>query len=618
MHQPTAPKIPILNKSCLFVHTPSEPQNPSRRYLQCPATGHLYCTSTGSLYQKTIIPLYVNISPLLSINSGLLPSNPTSCTIKSSSVCTNNINQQDNGASTSTENNTSPKAKDVKQPIQGNNASMSNTVPSVKNADQQVQGTSAPKTHRNKASKSKVDTTTQVNSPVQGASSFSVCSQSYSDLTTKKKLKKCSRKTKKSNSSAGSQSNPDPTTEKEMEHSTKTNKSNSYFSQSNSDPTTEKAMKHNTKTNKSNSYFSQSNSDLTTEKAMKHNTKTNKSNSYFSQSNSDLTTEKAMKHNTKTNKSNSYFSQSNSSAGGQSNSNPTTKKEKKRSRKTKKSNSSAGGQSYSDAKKEKKGKLGPVYQGFKISYRWLRPFNRRPYPYRDRQKSLLSSKYKNCIMASSVHEIIHSRFAKNTDEHMPVSQVRAMLSSGDRKVKMRNELIQRMEEEAIHKYKKMNLEEHKQRLHVKEYDVVHHPEKYWLVSYGRWVINRKDKETWPLMVKCLHKYPDSTLRQTCKHRSFCLKWNGTYYTLRTDHAYYTQIQCHMAVTDTPYAELIVHTHKETTFLPVYFDSDFWKQTEVTLETFFTSNIQPYLKKISQIKSKNVTLDSDMSNVIIEE
>ncbi|XP_044147928.1 uncharacterized protein LOC122936004 [Bufo gargarizans] len=75
MHQPTAPIIPILNKWFLFVHTPSDPQNPSRRYLQCPATGHLYCTSTGSLYQKTIISLSAKSSPLLSINSGLLPCN---------------------------------------------------------------------------------------------------------------------------------------------------------------------------------------------------------------------------------------------------------------------------------------------------------------------------------------------------------------------------------------------------------------------------------------------------------------------------------------------------------------------------------------------------------------
>ncbi|XP_044147629.1 uncharacterized protein LOC122935801 [Bufo gargarizans] len=223
MHQPTAPIIPILNKCFLFVHTPSDPQNPSRRYLQCPATGHLYCTSTGSLYQKTIIPLSANSSPLLSINSGLLPSNPTSCTIKTSSVCTNNLNQQDNGASTSTENNTSPKAKDVKQPIQGNNASMSNTVPIVKNADQQVQGTSAPKTHRNKASKSKVDTTTQVNSPVQDASNFSVCSQSNSQPTAKKEKKKRSRKTK--NKSVPILDNSSATPKKKASVSSKKNKS---------------------------------------------------------------------------------------------------------------------------------------------------------------------------------------------------------------------------------------------------------------------------------------------------------------------------------------------------------------------------------------------------------
>ncbi|XP_073531421.1 uncharacterized protein [Phyllobates terribilis] len=270
-------------------------------------------------------------------------------------------------------------------------------------------------------------------------------------------------------------------------------------------------------------------------------------------------------------------------------------------------------------KTAKKKTFGQVSLGSKNSWAFLQPFQRRPHPYYRRKKSKLSSDSKNYIMASSVHEIIHSCYAKNTNEQMPESQIRAMLSSGDWKLRKRSEWIQQMEEDAIHKYKKMNLEKHKQRLEVKEYDVLHHKEKFWLACSSRTAINRKDKKSWPLLVKCLHKYPDSTLRQASKHRSFCLRWDGTSYTLRLDHAYYTQMQCHMAVTNTSYAELVVHTRKETAILPVNFDFDFWKQTEATLETFFTNNILSYLKK-NEIESNPVIapLDLEKRNDVIEE
>ncbi|XP_075058527.1 uncharacterized protein LOC142144052 [Mixophyes fleayi] len=233
-------------------------------------------------------------------------------------------------------------------------------------------------------------------------------------------------------------------------------------------------------------------------------------------------------------------------------------------------------------------------------WRFLVPFNRRPHPQKllqhHRTETIWASQCKNCIMASSVHEIIHSRFTQSKNEHMPLSQLRAMLSSGNRKLRTDQEWIRQMEEEAIHKYTKLNLEKYNRKLKVEDHDVVSHMEKSWLVCFGRSVINKSKKDSWPLLVKCLYKHPDSTLRQACKHRSFCLTWNETSYTLRRDHAYYTQIQCHMAITNTLYAELLVHTNKETTIVSVFFDYDFWEQTEAKLEVFFTENVLPYLRK----------------------
>lgn len=229
---------------------------------------------------------------------------------------------------------------------------------------------------------------------------------------------------------------------------------------------------------------------------------------------------------------------------------------------------------------------------------YIVPFNRRPrektQQHHHKKESVWASKCKNCILASSVHDIVNSQFTKNTSKLMPVSQLRVMLSSGGRNLIPDQEWMRFMEEEAIRKYKSVK-SDCKHKVQVKDYEVVSHPENPWLVGLCMWAIDRHTKERWPLLVKCLYKYPDSTIRHASKHRSFCVRWNEVNYTLRSDHAYYTQIQCLLAITDKIYAELLVHTHKETTVVPVYYDADFWEETAIRLETFFTHNVLPYFK-----------------------
>ncbi|XP_077146234.1 uncharacterized protein LOC143807966 [Ranitomeya variabilis] len=640
MHRSVAPIFPILDKSYLFVHLPTDPQNPNGIYLQCPATGNLYCTSTGTLYRKMIefIPLSANTSSLNQEKDSSLQSGyPTPRTVQKFTVNTKNTDKQENGDLNLTIESCTA------QHIQSNNSSIISNVPcnknlNVKKADQPIQGSSAsikPNTKKKKASKNKTDTSAQANSLSQPANNLSTNLQGSSHPDKKKKEKKCTRKAKDKSVPLEKNSCPISKTKSvssKLKKSTVLIKPKLSLITNNPSPSF-KNTALTTHTSKKSEEIIHPNNNLSTKSNGKSFTyykfhllhlikfiqpiQINFEHLLFPQDVSlalDKTkfSSKHAENNTEiiqvlSDPKKKYFPQ-------------LKKKEKLPSLSFSKAVYTVISLEKNLKKKTAKKKtFGQVSLGSKNSWAFLRPFQRRPHPYHCRKKSKLSSECKNYIMASSVHEIIHSRYAKNPNERMPVSQLRAMLSSGDWKLRKRSEWIQQMEEDAIHKYKKMNLEKHNQRLEVKEHDVLHHNKKVWLACTNRTAVNRKDNKSWPLLVKCLHKHPDSTLRQACKHRSFCLRWDGTSYALRLDHAYYTQIQCHMAVTDTSYAELVVHTRKETTILPVNFDFEFWKQTEATLETFYTNNILPYLKK-NKIESNpaSVPLDPEKRNDVMEE
>ncbi|XP_073531420.1 uncharacterized protein [Phyllobates terribilis] len=636
MHRSVAPMIPILDKSYLFMHLPTDPQNPNGIYLQCPATGHEYCISTGTLYRTQFIPLYANTSSLSQEkDSSSLLGYPTPRTMQTFPVNTKNTDQHENGDLNLTiESNTT-------QHIQSNSPSIISIVPcnknlNVKKSDQQGSSASInPNTKKKKASKNKTDSSDQAYSLLQSVNNLSTNLQGSSHPVKKKKEKTCTRKAK--DKSVLLEENSCPIS-KTKSLSSKLKKSTVLIKPMSS-----------TIANNPSPNFKNPSLTIHLTKNSEEIIHLNKNVSPKSKGKSFTYYKFHLHHMIKfiqpiqINFEHLLFPQDVSLALDQTKfsrkhaennteiiqvlSNPTYKCFPQLKKKEKLPSLSFSRDDYFFISSEKNRKkktakkktFGQVSLGSKNSWAFLQPFQRRPHPYYRRKKSKLSSDSKNYIMASSVHEIIHSCYAKNTNEQMPESQIRAMLSSGDWKLRKRSEWIQQMEEDAIHKYKKMNLEKHKQRLEVKEYDVLHHKEKFWLACSSRTAINRKDKKSWPLLVKCLHKYPDSTLRQASKHRSFCLRWDGTSYTLRLDHAYYTQMQCHMAVTNTSYAELVVHTRKETAILPVNFDFDFWKQTEATLETFFTNNILSYLKK-NEIESNPVIapLDLEKRNDVIEE
>ncbi|KAM3930919.1 uncharacterized protein RB166_004401 [Leptodactylus fuscus] len=634
-----APALPVLNKSYLFLLLPEDPQNPNRRYLQCPATGNIYCMSTGSLYQNIsqINPLPTNISSFIEKKDFCaLPSNPTSYTIPKSRN-TNNPDHLVHGNGTTT-----PSIEINKNPgqcVQSNRLSIpqSNKAPNIKNADQHTKGNSTSKTpnvQRHATSK-----TNDGDEPIPGISALSTPknpSKTSSNVKTdsspatkkpKNKIKKQSKKSKdksvrkhehldanfkncqqlskneaKKQDKCTVQPQSKPTTpfirtSSNVMYPTPIARITPTVFPSMLNPVIKKPLKSQTynqsvynpfQNSKKKSFtFHIINLQPMSEPAKRIHI--NLDHLLFPQRASPTLryTQFSQKPGTTFEAGSSFTSINRCS------SKPAKKPSLYFSRED------YDMMNLENSFRKNTAKRKPVVKktyNYKKIWKTIEPFNRRPYYHHRRKQRSLQGQYKNCIMASSVHEIIHSQFAKNANEHMPVSQIRAILSAGDRKLRKRPRWIQHMEVQAIQKYKTLK---QKEDLEVEEYDVLHHLEKSWLVSYGRWVKNQKTEESWPLMVKCLHKHPNSTLQQACKHRSFCLRWNGKSYTLRMDHAYYTQIQCHMAVTDTSYAELIVHTHKETTILPVYFDLDFWKKTEVILETFFTNNISPYLKKFKK-------------------
>ncbi|XP_069830657.1 uncharacterized protein [Dendropsophus ebraccatus] len=616
MNGEEAPVFPILDKSWLFLPVPTDSQNPNRRYLQCPATGHVYCTSTGNLY-CSISPMYLatNVFTLNRVYSNFIPIPVT----KSVNTKSPNQSVECNGASPAprTDHNKSPHVKNADQTVQSNTASIteSNAAPKVtENANHHMQGLGSATTLHCKSNKTL--TTKAGDQPI---------------------LDNSAPKTPKNQSKTNPNVNggSDPATKK---HKNKKNvKASSKNSQQQSKNKTKKQNKATVPPHfKPTTSFISSPTNIqphpiariipaalpsTPKPAIKNRRKTHNR----SECNPFVNSKR---------KSFRYYIIDGQPLTGQTTpieinldqllfptSSPPPIRVKKfdksyEERQTRPSSMSINKCSpklvqkpslrldredhammdlESSFKKKTATRKPFVKRSFAFNSVWriCNPFNRiTHYQYKPKRRTLMR-RCKKCIMASSVHDIIHSRFAKNTNEHMPVSQVNTLLSSGVRKLRTRQSWIHCMEEEAIEKYKELN---HK--LQVERYDVLRHLEKSWLVSYCRWVTNREDKTSWPLLVKCLHKYPDSTLRQACTHRSFCLRWDGTSYTLRMDHAYYTEIQCHMAITNTSHAELLVHTHKETAILPVHFDYSVWEETEAKLETFFTGNILPYFEKKS--------------------
>ncbi|OCT80617.1 hypothetical protein XELAEV_18027434mg [Xenopus laevis] len=237
----------------------------------------------------------------------------------------------------------------------------------------------------------------------------------------------------------------------------------------------------------------------------------------------------------------------------------------------------------------------------------LKPFNRRSRRHKIQHhcqiKPAWRYKCRNQIMASTVHEIINSQFVKNLRSSASPALIHNILNCSYKIQKTAQPWTMRLEKEAIVNYKNLKLENDKKKVRVSDCELFTSSENIWLAGVCREVCTRDSEECWPLLVKCLHKHPDSTLVQATRHRSFFLRKEGYIYTLCKDHAYYTQLQFLMDITDTVYAELLVHTNKETVIVPVWIDFDFLEKAKEKLERFYTVNVLPYLQKNEDCKRR---------------
>ncbi|XP_075194595.1 uncharacterized protein LOC142295375 [Anomaloglossus baeobatrachus] len=202
----------------------------------------------------------------------------------------------------------------------------------------------------------------------------------------------------------------------------------------------------------------------------------------------------------------------------------------------------------------------------------------------------------NRITASLAHQVSHSRFANQKTKDIPQSYLKSILGSGPKVQTAAMSWGIRNEKKAVNAYERLASLKGRD-VQVETCGLFIHPTKNWLAASPDGIV--RDKHTGEtlnvLEVKCPYKHRERTIREACKDRDFCLTFNGDSYALKRHHAYFTQVQCQMAVSGINDADFVVYTNKETAVVPVKFDLEFWKDTEPKLERFYTEAVLPNVK-----------------------
>ncbi|XP_063297178.1 uncharacterized protein LOC134585653 [Pelobates fuscus] len=203
---------------------------------------------------------------------------------------------------------------------------------------------------------------------------------------------------------------------------------------------------------------------------------------------------------------------------------------------------------------------------------------------------------KHRITASMAHQISHSRFANGKTTDIPQSYLKAVLGSGPSVQTPAMNWGVRNEKNAVRAYEKWTLENTGRKVQVDECGLFVHTKKNWMAASpdGIVVDALTGEKLGILEVKCPYKHREHSIRQACADRDFCLKPDGDSYALKTDHPYYTQVQCQLAATKMDRSDFVVYTKKDTAVVPVSFDSKFWEETESKLERFYFEAVIPNL------------------------
>lgn len=106
-----------------------------------------------------------------------------------------------------------------------------------------------------------------------------------------------------------------------------------------------------------------------------------------------------------------------------------------------------------------------------------------------------------------------------------------------------------------------------------------------------------------LEVKCPYCVRDSVVSDLTFKNSF-LKTIGDQLLLKTDHAYYYQIQMQLALTERNCCYLVVWTKQNFETIKVHFDEPFWLQKRAEAENFFQQVLLPELMGKLYTRSKD--------------
>ncbi|XP_061861734.1 uncharacterized protein LOC133626438 [Colius striatus] len=203
----------------------------------------------------------------------------------------------------------------------------------------------------------------------------------------------------------------------------------------------------------------------------------------------------------------------------------------------------------------------------------------------------------NRITASVAPKIANSKFANGKTSEVPQSYLKAVVGSSPQVQTPAMSWGVRNEKAAVRAYEQLKSRAVGKPVRVEECGLFIHPDKEWLAASPDGIITEEatGKALGLLEVKCPYKHRNKTVSEACKDKDFCLEVDRGSYTLKKNHAYFTQVQCQLAAAGLQHADFVVHTTKETAVVPVEFDSQFWGQTVPKLEKFYTQAVIPHLE-----------------------
>ncbi|KAM9543371.1 uncharacterized protein ACIB01_011222 isoform 1-T2 [Guaruba guarouba] len=204
----------------------------------------------------------------------------------------------------------------------------------------------------------------------------------------------------------------------------------------------------------------------------------------------------------------------------------------------------------------------------------------------------------NRITASVAPRIANSNFANGKTDKVPQSYLKAVVDSSPSVQTRAMAWGVHNEKVAVQAYEQLKSQAVGKPVRVEDCGLFIDRDKKWIAASPDGIIKEAatGKALGLLEVKCPYKHRNSTVRDACNDKDFCLKMEGDSYALKKDHAYFTQVQCQLAATGFQQADFVVHTNKETAVVPVKFDSEFWGQTVPKLEKFYTEAVIPHLQK----------------------